>query len=123
MNLHQLIWPLAGHYRSVGSTDGRLATAAVARPAEDLINAASRGDAVAVQAMLARGVDINSKTGRRDRSNRGLRERPPQCSPGAARQGGRYQRQNEHWRDCAIFGLPEWPPRRGAGAARQGSRR
>ncbi|MGC1377500.1 MAG: ankyrin repeat domain-containing protein, partial [Anaerolineales bacterium] len=37
------------------------ATAAVARPAEDLINAASRGDAVAVQAMLARGVDINSK--------------------------------------------------------------
>ncbi|MGB6373780.1 MAG: ankyrin repeat domain-containing protein, partial [Methylocella sp.] len=37
------------------------ATAAIAEPAEDLINAALRGDAAAVQALLAKGADVNAK--------------------------------------------------------------
>ena len=36
------------------------ATAATAGPAEDLINAAGRGDAAAVQALLAKGADVNA---------------------------------------------------------------
>ena len=35
--------------------------AAVAGPAEDLINTASRGEAAAVQALLAKGADVNAK--------------------------------------------------------------
>ena len=38
------------------------ATAAMAGPAEDLISAALRGDAAAVQALLAKGADVNAKT-------------------------------------------------------------
>ena len=37
------------------------ASAAVAGPAEELINAASRGDAAAVQALLAKGAGVNAK--------------------------------------------------------------
>jgi hypothetical protein len=37
------------------------AAAAMAGPAEDLINAAGSGDAAAVQALLAKGADINAK--------------------------------------------------------------
>ena len=38
-----------------------LASAAVAGPAENLIDAATRGDMGAVQALLAKGADVNAK--------------------------------------------------------------
>src|SRR5208282_1997053 len=39
-----------------------LASAAVAGPAENLIDAATRGDMGAVQALLAEGADVNART-------------------------------------------------------------
>ena len=84
---------------------GQCQERAMARP--PLIVASGNGHLDVVQALLAKGAEVNAKDERRrDRAVRGLRVRPPRCCAGAARQRGRRQCQGRQRRDRADVGLP-----------------